>query len=95
MRPLRDPEKAELDHLINAIKIAGKDILEIGSGLGQLTFQYSNLAKKVIGIDPEFSELKNAMAGKQLSNLDFIAAKGEHLPFPRKAFDIVIFASSL
>jgi ubiquinone/menaquinone biosynthesis C-methylase UbiE len=95
MKPLRDPEGAELHHLIKACQPAGKDILEIGCGDGTFTVQYAGMVRKVIGIDPEFFDLNEASHKPRLSDSFFIQANGEQLPFPSQAFDIVIFASSL
>jgi ubiquinone/menaquinone biosynthesis C-methylase UbiE len=95
MRPLRDPEGIELSHLVNAIQIDGKNILEIGCGDGKFTFQYSGIARKVFGIDPEISELKIAKRNQRSLNTYFIQSKAESLPLPTQNFDIVIFASSL
>lgn len=95
MRPLCDPERAELNHLIKALQITGKDILEIGCGEGKFLVQYSGMAKRVIGIDPEFADLQTALGVEPGINSRFIQSIGEHLPLPTRAFDVVIFASSL
>jgi ubiquinone/menaquinone biosynthesis C-methylase UbiE len=95
MKALRDPEGAELSHINNTCDLSGKTVLEIGCGEGKLTYQYSGMAGRVIGIDPELSDLN--VAKHQINSLDsfFIQAIGERLPFPSKVFDIVIFSSSL
>lgn len=95
MRPLRDPEGAELDHLLNACQLKGKKILEIGCGDGKFTFQYSGMAHRVIGIDPKASDLMAAKCDERGSNSFFIQSMAERMPFPSKFFDIVIFASAL
>ncbi len=97
MNPLRDPEGAELSHLVAACLPAGRDLLEIGCGAGTLTWQYAGLPHKVVGIDPAASELRQAKgAGPALlTHVAFIQAKGEALPFRPQAFDIALFASSL
>ena len=95
MRPLRDPEGAELSHLVNVCNLEDKDILEIGCGDGKFTQQYANLARRVVGIDLEFTDLHEADSNKNTSRSFFIQSKGEQLPFPAQVFDIAIFASSL
>jgi ubiquinone/menaquinone biosynthesis C-methylase UbiE len=95
MKPLRDPERAELSHLKSVCDLRGKLVLEIGCGDGVFIRQYQRMAKRVFGIDPAFSELQ--LTGKKTgsSRLLFLQARGEDLPFASQAFDIAIFASSL
>ena len=95
MKALRDPEGAEFSHLVKACELAGKVILEIGCGDGKFTRQYAGIPRKIIGIDPEISDLHGAKENKGGSNLFFTQSIGENLPFPSQVFDIVIFASSL
>jgi ubiquinone/menaquinone biosynthesis C-methylase UbiE len=97
MKALRDPEGAELNHLINACELSGKTVLEIGCGEGKLTRQYTGLPRILVGIDPKITDLrtaKNDISGVSLYS-HVIQAIGEKLPFPSHSFDIVIFASSL
>ena len=97
MRPITDPEGVEVDQLISACHPGGKNVLEIGCGHGNLTFQYGGLTHKIVGIDPEQTELLLAKDNKRSSemNVSFIIAMGEALSFPSQFFDMVIFASSL
>jgi ubiquinone/menaquinone biosynthesis C-methylase UbiE len=93
----RDPESAELKHLVAACQLSGKSVLEIGCGNGVLTWQYAHLPRRVIGIDPKAAELQEASRARPASRSEafFIQAMGEALPFPPQTFDLVIFASSL
>ncbi len=95
MRPLRDPEHAELNHLVNACQLAGKTILEVGCGDGKFMFQYAGIAKQVVGIDPEIADLRLALSDKRSDHSLFLQSLGEHLPFPSEAFDLAIFGSAL
>jgi ubiquinone/menaquinone biosynthesis C-methylase UbiE len=97
MKALRDPEGAELNHLIKACELTGKRVLEIGCGDGKFIRQYSSMPKRVVGLDPEFSDLCIAHKLKPASTDQpyYLQANGEKLPFPDNSFDIVIFASSL
>jgi ubiquinone/menaquinone biosynthesis C-methylase UbiE len=76
-------------------ELAGKDVLEIGCGDGKFTRQYAEIARRIVGIDPEIFDLYEAMNNKRPPNSFFIQSKGEQLPFPPQVIDIVIFASSL
>jgi ubiquinone/menaquinone biosynthesis C-methylase UbiE len=97
MKALRDPEGAELSHLMSACEISGKIVLEIGCGEGKLTRQYIGIPGKLIGIDPKITDLRTAKSEISRESLQshVIQAIGEKLPFPPHSFDIVIFASSL
>jgi ubiquinone/menaquinone biosynthesis C-methylase UbiE len=95
MKPLRDPEGAELSHLVTTYELAGKDVVEIGCGDGKFTRQYAEIPRRIVGIDPEISDLHEVMNNKRPANSFFIQSEGELLPFPPQFFDIVIFASSL
>jgi ubiquinone/menaquinone biosynthesis C-methylase UbiE len=95
MKATRDPECAEINHLIKACELVGKEILEIGCGEGKFTRQYAGMPSRLIGIDPEIADLREAKVNKGPSNSAFIQSIGEKLPFPSQVFDIVIFASSL
>jgi ubiquinone/menaquinone biosynthesis C-methylase UbiE len=95
MRPVRDPEGAELAHLCNACQLVGMKILEVGCGDGKVTRQYAGMAKQVVGVDPEISDLRTARDNRTTSNVEFLQTIGERMPFPAQVFDIVFFASSL
>jgi len=96
MKALNDPEGAELSHLVAACSLPGRHILEIGCGNGKLTWQYAGLPRQVVGIDPDASVLRQATVNRQASssNVSFLRAVGEALPFPPRVFDVVLFASS-
>ena len=98
MKPLSDPERAELSHLLGACPLSGKMALEIGCGDGSFSRQYAHFAHSVVGIDPLASEIKVAMNKSNLRrsrNLHFLQGKAEKLPFPDQSFEVVFFASSL
>ncbi len=97
MRASSDPEGAELSHLVAACQPSAKAILEIGSGAGKLTWQYANLARRVAGIDPVRSQLRQAqsIAPASSGHVSFLHAMGEALPFRSHTFDTALFASSL
>lgn|GEM_PF-3230301 len=96
MKATRDPEGAELHHLVGVCDLAGKQVLEIGCGDGKFISQYAGLPNKLVGIDPEFGDLCAARKKISAENWPyFIDAIGESLPFASQSFDLVIFASSL
>jgi ubiquinone/menaquinone biosynthesis C-methylase UbiE len=95
VKPIRDPEGAELKHLVDACDMPGKQVLEIGCGDGTFTRQYVHLAGGVIGIDPLLSEVRIARGKASSASKKFVVGQGEELPFTSQVFDIAIFASSL
>ncbi len=92
-----DPEGAELSHLVAACQPSAKAILEIGSGAGKLTWQYAGLPRRLAGIDPAMSTLRQAQRATPASPppVSFLQAMGEALPFRSQTFDVALFASSL
>ncbi len=96
MKPLRDPEGAELKHLLSACPLAGSRVLEIGCGNGALTHQYAGLPARLVGLDPNADDLREAAHPQSAlpPGVHFSRAVAEGLPFPAAAFDIVLFASS-
>lgn len=95
MKPLRDPEKAELKHLLAACELPGKLVLDIGCGDGDFTRQYTHLTRRTVGIDPLASELKIASKKVRSGRTFFLQGKGQYLPFFDQSFEIVIFTCSL
>ncbi len=98
MRPIRDPERVALKHLLAACDLKGKRVLEIGCGDGVFTRQYARRAAWMAGLDVDTEEVKIAAEKSHptgSSRAAFLAGEGEHLPFEAGAFDIALFALSL
>lgn len=95
MKPLRDPEQAELKHLLAACEMTGKAILDIGCGDGDFTRQYTHLTRRTVGIEPLASELMIARKKARSGRTFFLQGKGQYLPFSDQAFDFVLFTCSL
>jgi tRNA G46 methylase TrmB len=95
-----DPEENETRALFALADLAGKRILEIGSGDGRLTWRYAARAGHVIAIEPfepHFARAANSLPEElqgrvQLQNLpfeEFAAAS------PSASFEVVILSWSL
>lgn len=84
----------DLFGVLEGIGVKDKDILDFGCGDGIHSIKLAELqAKKIVGIDPsermiELAQVRLAKSGT--SNLSFIIADGNHLPFEDKTFDIVL-----
>jgi len=93
-----DPEKAELKVLQMAVDWHGRRVLEIGCGDGRLARRLVRLGARVVGTDPDGSELHRAQSTRPMTyrmKLAFAGAQGEQLPFKARSFDIVVFGWSL
>jgi ubiquinone/menaquinone biosynthesis C-methylase UbiE len=94
---MRDPEGIEAKKIVQTGMADGKDVLEIGCGNGWLTWQFAAGVKKVIGIDTDIENLRQALSDRprELTDVHFAQGEGEGLPFASSAFDIVVFTNSL
>lgn len=100
-----DPEETETAILLDFTgDLAGKRVLEIGSGDGRLTWRFAHLAKYVVGIEPKIekfnlavtdlpSSLKDKVTFLNLGLEDF-AASWRVQPDPVR-FDLAILSWSL
>ena len=95
MKPIRDPENAELNHLLAACDLHGKSVLEIGCGDGYFTWKYAQMVHRVVGLDPTGSLVGLARKKVRAAKALFLQGEGERIPFPSQTFDLAIFASSL
>jgi arsenite methyltransferase len=74
----------------------GERVLDIGSGAGTdslIAAQMVGPEGRVTGIDmtPEMlAKARSAAAAMAVTNVDFIEAEAERLPFPDESFDVVI-----
>ena len=94
----RDPERHEIRHLRAFADLAGKRVLEVGSGEGRLTWQYAKWAGSVIAIDPDVDSQRVAKVDRPHSlenTVHLSAASSEYLPFSKEKFDLAILAWSL
>ena len=73
--------------------IAGKKILDMGCGHGQLAATLSRFGAKMSGIDTQDAAV--AAAKERVPDGDFRVASSAALPFVDKSFDAVIFLNSL
>jgi ubiquinone/menaquinone biosynthesis C-methylase UbiE len=76
----------------------GRDVLEIGSGNGRLTWRYAARAASVVGLEPEQTHVLRARATVPVAMQNHIAfrvADAASVELPDAAFDVVVFAWSI
>lgn len=93
-----DPAGVELRTIHEIADLRNSQVLEVGAGDGRLTFRYAMETKSVIGIDTKESDIQSAAetcCAELRAKVHFLCAGATALPFPAKAFDVVLLASSL
>lgn len=79
--------------------LAGRRILDIGSGLGGRTVYYASLgAEEVVGLEPNPHFLREAEKLREhlgQERVRFLEGCGEELPFPPARFDLVVSMDSM
>jgi ubiquinone/menaquinone biosynthesis C-methylase UbiE len=82
-----DPEGRETQELFAAAEFRGARVLEIGCGAGRLMRRYADVARLAVGVDSALEGLPRQLSCAQ--------ASASALPFPDRAFELVIFGWSL
>lgn len=73
--------------------LAGKTILDVGSGTGLSTFELASYARQVIGIEPEGAMravAERAAAEQGIPNVRFLEGWAEALPMEDRSVDMVV-----
>ena len=86
-----DHKNKELKIILKYIDLKGKTILDIGSGIGRLSFPLSNHAKKVVALDKDKRFLEY-FKRKRRKNLVFINQNAEKYLKGGEKFDIILLA---
>ena len=98
MQPGRDPEDNETRVIHGLVDFAGKDVLEVGSGDGRLTWRFAPATQSVLALDPDESMLARARASQPRelrSRVVFRAADITTEELPQAAFDVAVLSWSL
>lgn len=64
--------------------------LDVGCGSGELTKRFGGLFKEVIGVDFMANYIQTANQESAASNVQFMVADCDNLPFPGGYFDVVV-----
>jgi ubiquinone/menaquinone biosynthesis C-methylase UbiE len=81
--------------IAETLDIAGKHILEVGSGEGEVTREMTQAGAHVIGVDPNPKQTAKVASIPCVGDETYIEAPGENLPFSDASADIVVFNNSL
>jgi ubiquinone/menaquinone biosynthesis C-methylase UbiE len=93
-----DPYNIELGIIHHLAKIKGARIIDIGCGTGRLSFQLSEKAREVTGIDNDPKMITYCNLIKRIRNVrntKFRVADMRKMPFKSSKFDLAIFAWAL
>jgi 2-polyprenyl-3-methyl-5-hydroxy-6-metoxy-1,4-benzoquinol methylase len=95
-----DPEKNEINSLLDLVDFSGKHVLEIGSGDGRLTWRYADAAAHVFAIEPFEEAFERATANQPERllgkvELGHITFKDFAATIESETFDVGILSWSL
>ena len=93
-----DQEGAEIRVLHSLVRLAGRDVLEIGSGNGRLTWRYAERVASVVGLEPEESHVARARAATPAglrNRVEFRVADAAKIDLPEGSFDVALFSWSI
>jgi len=86
--------KKEFNSIVTLGKINKTDsVLDIGSGEGYWTKEFSKRSKQATGIDPDEKAISDSRRFFKEANLDFVKCAVEDLPFDQSTFDKVVSVS--
>ena len=94
----KDAEGNERKNLLHYADFKQKMVLEIGCGVGRLTWKYAKLAQRVLGMDLDTPALRIARIETPTdlrAYVNFIRGDSIQLPVRSNSFDIAILAWSL
>jgi ubiquinone/menaquinone biosynthesis C-methylase UbiE len=95
---VRPKDDVELRRLRADGFFRGKDVLDIGTGNGRLTWLIAPIARSVLGLDPDAEGIRDARREARrrgLGNVRFEVSTGQSLGVGRERFDTALFSWSL
>ena len=95
---IRPRDDIELRAMRAAPYIRGKDVLDIGTGEGRLSWVIAATARSVVGIDPDTAAIRAARREarrRELENVRFVSRPAQDLRIGHERFDTALFSWSL
>lgn len=86
-----DTQKVEIKTILKNVDLKNKTILDIGAGIGRLSFPLAKFAKKVIALDKD-KKFKEYFTKHKKKNLEFVNIEAEKYLNQGKKFDIILLA---
>jgi len=86
------PHLSLVKHVMSGVDMAGRTVLEIGSGRGGNCYYLSRYtqAKSICGVDLCEANVRFCNAVHHLPNVKFSSGDAEHLPYCGNSFDVVL-----
>jgi ubiquinone/menaquinone biosynthesis C-methylase UbiE len=95
---LRPDASRELDEWGGRRIVRGKRVLDLGCGDGRFALAIAPLASTVEGLDPDpeaIAAAKKTARRSAVRNVRFAVGAAQKLPYPDRAFDVVILSWTL
>ncbi len=86
-----DPDKIEIKTILENVNLKNKVVLDIGSGIGRLSFPLAKYSKKIIALDKDY-RFEEYFRQKRKDNVVFINQSVEKYLAKNKKFDIILLA---
>ena len=83
------------DVLEELIPLAGKRVLDVGCGDGNMTRLMAAQGAKATGLECQAQQLAKALAAPKEGGEDYVDAGAQDMPFPDATTDVVVFFNSL
>ena len=98
MAHVLDPEENETRAIHDLVTFAGKDVLEVGSGEGRLTWRFAQQSASVLALDLDETRIKDALDNSPdslRSKLVFKVADISTVQLAEATFDVAVLSWSL
>jgi SAM-dependent methyltransferase len=86
---------SDLSVLERLIAPAGRDVLDVGCGEGQLVRALAGLGARPVGLEISAQRLACALADDDGTGARYLVGRAEALPLPDASLDVVVFMRSL
>lgn len=86
-----DRDKKEIKDIIKYTKPKGKTVIDIGAGIGRLSFPLSKYAKEIIALDND-KRLRPHYKRNKKKNIKFVNKNLKDFSSNKKKFDIILIA---
>ena len=86
-----DPKNIEVKTILKNVNLKGKTVLDIGAGIGRLSFPLAKYAKKIVVLDQD-KRLKSYFKKHKKENIEFVNQKAKEYLKDNEKFDIILLA---